>query len=218
MRQRIETRELKSSNSLRYNASGIVIPSTRLRGIRGNPRNSLFHNSKREQQRMKIIPQKIPRTQKETPTPKKVEVFVQPVVTPKALPNVPEKKEVKTIVVRKIPLPVHVKKVSKIVEKSMVEKESVVTPSVPVENCSTKQNSHIRSHDFDLSKFGNLRPVSSLKKADNQKNIGLVVDEVKSVYPEIVLDDKNIDQSALNCLLIDKIRELEKCIENMKTK
>ena len=180
-----------STSHLHYNGAGIMIPCVRKR--REVTRQNKLGHSNRISEIHNIKIGVINQNDKvETPT------IAQPIVRQTSI--------------RKTPIPENRIHVPKVLE------DVVVIPKIPLEVCSPKYNTHIRSHDFDLSKFGQLRSVTSTKKTDNDSNnISLVVNEVSSAYPDLIIDEKHIDQAALNCLLIDKIKDLEKRIRKLES-
>ena len=69
----------------------------------------------------------------------------------------------------------------------------------------------------------NLRPVSFNWKSDNREDIGLVADEVKEVYPQLVKSDAEgnalgVNYSKLTAVLIKAVQDLSTRIRNLENK
>ena len=69
----------------------------------------------------------------------------------------------------------------------------------------------------------NLRPVSFNWKSDNREDIGLVADEVKEVYPQLVKSDAEgnalgVNYSKLTAVLIKAVQDLSTRIGNLESK
>ena len=69
----------------------------------------------------------------------------------------------------------------------------------------------------------NLRPVSFNWKSDNREDIGLVADEVKEVYPQLVKSDAEgnalgVNYSKLTAVLIKAVQDLSTRIGNLENK
>ena len=69
----------------------------------------------------------------------------------------------------------------------------------------------------------NLRPVSFNWKSDNREDIGLVADEVKEVYPQLVKSDAEgnalgVNYSKLTAILIKAVQDLSTRIGNLENK
>jgi hypothetical protein len=69
----------------------------------------------------------------------------------------------------------------------------------------------------------NLRPVSFNWKSDNREDIGLVADEVKEVYPQLVKSDAEgnalgVNYSKLTAVLIKAVQDLSTRINTLESK
>jgi hypothetical protein len=67
----------------------------------------------------------------------------------------------------------------------------------------------------------NLRPVSFNWKADNREDLGLVAEEVKEVYPQLVKSDGEgnaigVNYSKLTSVLIKAVQDLSARISNLE--
>jgi hypothetical protein len=87
---------------------------------------------------------------------------------------------------------------------------------------SRKYKKNIVDLDIPLSKIMKLRPVSYYSKNENDKNkhIGLIAEEVAEIIPEIVEykdgEPESIQYSLLSVLLLEKIKDLQKQIDELK--
>jgi len=69
----------------------------------------------------------------------------------------------------------------------------------------------------------NLRPVSFNWKSDNREDIGLVADEVKEVYPQLVKSDAEgnalgVNYSKLTAILIKAVQDLSSRISSLESR
>jgi len=95
--------------------------------------------------------------------------------------------------------------------------------------CSdVRYKKEITTLSLNLDKVASLRPVSYYWRTDEfpeqnfsaEEQIGLIAQEVETVYPEVVLTDKNgyksVDYARLTPALIGAIKELRQQIEELK--
>jgi len=91
------------------------------------------------------------------------------------------------------------------------------------ENSSIKIKENVEDLNGSLKKVVNLRPVSYNKIGQTKKELGLIAEEVQTVYPEFVQFDENgepvgVNYSRLTVALIGAVQELTKQVEELKNK
>jgi len=89
------------------------------------------------------------------------------------------------------------------------------------ETSALSLKTNVQSLDSQIDNVLLLNPVSFNWKEDNREDIGLIAEEVKKIYPQLVKDDKEgnaigINYSKLTAILIKAINELNKKLENYK--
>jgi hypothetical protein len=89
------------------------------------------------------------------------------------------------------------------------------------ENSSIKLKENVKESEGNLDKVLNLRPVEYNKIGSQNKELGLIAEEVSEVYPEFVQYDENgepigVHYSRLTAALIGAIKELNQQIQELK--
>ena len=100
---------------------------------------------------------------------------------------------------------------------------NLVVNGTITENSSIKIKENVEDLNGSLEKVVNLRPVSYNKIGQTEKELGLIAEEVQTVYPEFVQFDENgepvgVNYSRLTVALIGAVQELTKQVEELKNK
>jgi len=80
---------------------------------------------------------------------------------------------------------------------------------------------NIQPLESQLNFLSRLNLVSCNWKEDNREDIGLIAEEVKEIYPQLVKNDKNneaigINYSKLTAILINTVKELSNKVKNLE--
>ena len=100
---------------------------------------------------------------------------------------------------------------------------SLIVNGTITENSSIKIKENVEDLNGSLEKVVNLHPVSYNKIGSQNTELGLIAEEVQSVYPEFVQYDENgepigVNYSRLTVALIGAVQELTKRVEELRNK
>lgn len=85
-----------------------------------------------------------------------------------------------------------------------------------IERSSIEYKTDINNLGPQLSNLLKLRPVNYVLKQNNEKNIGLILEEVEGIYPEFIFkgnENKGINYSKMVSILIQSIKDLNGIVE-----